>query len=663
MVFKTSGGAARVLALCFALGFLAAAGFSQSDEEKWIRDRAKTLAKDRDAKERAAAARWLGGRKSPEAVVALAKALSDPEASVREAAASALWDTGEAAAAAKPELTKTLGDSDPAVVARAAGALAAMDVSQSELAAAWRRALDGARDDATAFLAARGLIGIDPPEKLAPPILTFLSKRAEAAAKSGRYKDEDSKSAENAEKALARLLSKDPAPLLPLLDQTIARSPNSGRYVLGALASMKTVPPGAVDLALTHMRSPVAETRYAAVKLAGKMTGERQSARWIPAAIRLLADSDESVRMEACWSLKGVRGLAHEAAPELTRLLTSDPSMRVRPRAAESLEEVGDATNPVPKAAKAAVAATAKDALASAMKDKDHDLAVAAAAAYNVLQLDSAEIVAKLADAAVSGADVPARLKALQYLRNRQGQAKGIVETIRPLTRSPEKLVADDAKTAIEWIERGGTGSPAPVRAGGGGSAAPAAPPPASSSERELGGMAVLRERKLEFNEHGFNRALAKADPEAVRAYLDGGMSAKHVFADENGRTPLMILLFSTEACPARPEETRATAKALLEHGADVNATDEKKNTALIFAANHCDRQTLRILLKAGARLNARNWANLTALELSIVTGNPGLEELIDAGARLDPAKAKSFAEAYKNNPRALALIRKAAAK
>ena len=85
MVFKTSGGAARVLALCFALGFLAAAGFSQSDEEKWIRDRAKTLAKDRDAKERAAAARWLGGRKSPEAVVALAKALSDPEASVREA--------------------------------------------------------------------------------------------------------------------------------------------------------------------------------------------------------------------------------------------------------------------------------------------------------------------------------------------------------------------------------------------------------------------------------------------------------------------------------------------------------------------------------------------------------------------------------------------------
>src|SRR5438876_3041186 len=380
----------RILAFCVLLTLFPVIAVSQSDEEKWIRDRAKTLAKDRDAKERAEAARWLGGRKNPEAVAALAKALSDPEASVREAAASALWDTGEAAIAAKPELTKTLADPDAAVVARAAGALAAMDVPQSQLAEAWRRALEGARDDATAFLAARGLIGIDRPEKLAPPILTFLAKRAEAGARSGRYKDEDSKSAENAGKALERLLAKDAAPLLPLLDRTIAQSPNSGRYVLDALASIKTVPPGAVDLALSHTRSPVAETRYEAIHLAGKVATERQAARWIPEAIRLLGDPDESVRMEACWSLKGVRGLAHEAAPELTRLLAGDPSMKIRARAAESLEEIGNAINPVPKAAKTAVAATAKGALANAMKDKDHDLAVAAVAAYNVLLLDSA---------------------------------------------------------------------------------------------------------------------------------------------------------------------------------------------------------------------------------------------------------------------------------
>ncbi len=426
----------RVFFICVLLACWSGFAFAQFDEEKLVREYAKTLAKDRDAKERASAARWLGGRKQPEAVAALAKALSDPEASVREAAASALWKTGKDAAAAKPELTKTLGDPDAAVVARAAGALAVMDVPDSELADAWRRALEGARDDATAFLAARGLIGIDRPEKLAPPILTYLAKRAEAAARPapGRSSLDDRDSAENAGKALQRLLDKSAAPILPLLDRTVSESPNSGRYVLGALASVKPLPPGTVDLALAHTRSSVAETRDAAINLAGKVTDEREAARWIPEAIRLLGDPDESVRIQACWALKGVKGLAHEAAPELARLLSGESPPRVRHSAAGALEEIGNVSNPIPKSAKAAVAAAAKDALARAMKEKDHDVAGQAVAAYNVLYIDNAEIVAALADTAVNGADTAARQRALQCLRNRQGQAKGIVETIRPLT-------------------------------------------------------------------------------------------------------------------------------------------------------------------------------------------------------------------------------------
>ena len=82
-----------------------------------------------------------------------------------------------------------------------------------------------------------------------------------------------------------------------------------------------------------------------------------------------------------------------------------------------------------------------------------------------------------------------------------------------------------------------------------------------------------------------------------------------------------------------------------------------------MFAADNCDRQTLRLLLKAGAKPNRKNGSGLTALEMGIVSGNPGLEELIAAGARLDPATAKAYAEAYKNNPKALALIKKASAK
>jgi HEAT repeat protein len=662
----------RALAICIVLvAFHSGAALAQDD---LIKDYAKTLAKDRDAKERARAAHWLGGRKQPEAVAALAKALSDPDASVRQAAASALWDTGKDAVAAKPELEKALDDPVAAVVARAAGALAVMGVPDKQLAPAWRRALEGSRDDATAFVAARGLIGIDPPEKLAPAILTYLSKNAEEAENPKRTGSnfDDKKSAEAAAKALRELLNESAEPLLPLLDRTMQRSPESCRYILDALAGVRKLPPGTVDLALKYTRSPEPETRYAAIGLAGKVTAEREAARWIPEAIRLLGDRDESVRNEACWALKGVKGLSWEAAPELARLVASDPSMGVRKSAASALEEIGNVANPAPKAAKISVASAAKGPLAAAMKSKDGDLALAAVAAYNVLYIDTAEIVATLADVAVSGADVPARQRALQCLRNRQGQSRGVVETIRPLTKSPDALIADDAKTAIEWIDRGGAGSPGPIKGG----VAAAAPAPARGAAVETSaasategaakgseelGLATLRERKLAFDEPSFYRALSEADTEAIRAYLDGGMSVNLVFVDSNRRTPLMIVFFGMEAC-GTPEKGHEIVALLIKRGADVNAKDEKQNTALMFAADKCDRETLRMLLKAGAKLDAKNWAGLTALQMGIATGNPGLEELIAAGARLDSATAKAYAEAFKRNPKAVALVKKASA-
>ena len=136
-------------------------------------------------------------------------------------------------------------------------------------------------------------------------------------------------------------------------------------------------------------------------------------------------------------------------------------------------------------------------------------------------------------------------------------------------------------------------------------------------------------------------------------------MSVNHVFVDTNRRTPLMIVFFGVEACAA-PEKGHAITALLIKRGAEVNQKDEKQNTALMFAAGKCDRETLRMLLKAGAKRDAKNWAGLTALQMGIATGNPGLEELIAAGARLDPATAKAYAEAYKKNPKAVALVKKA---
>ncbi|HLN58743.1 MAG TPA: hypothetical protein VK416_09290, partial [Thermoanaerobaculia bacterium] len=55
----------------------AGSGLAQFNEEKLVKEYAKTLAKDRDPPDGASAAKWPGGKKHPEAVTALARALSD----------------------------------------------------------------------------------------------------------------------------------------------------------------------------------------------------------------------------------------------------------------------------------------------------------------------------------------------------------------------------------------------------------------------------------------------------------------------------------------------------------------------------------------------------------------------------------------------------------
>ncbi|HSS29099.1 MAG TPA: hypothetical protein VLL50_14210, partial [Usitatibacter sp.] len=53
----------------------------------------------------------------------------------------------------------------------------------------------------------------------------------------------------------------------------------------------------------------------------------------------------------------------------------------------------------------------------------------------------------------------------------------------------------------------------------------------------------------------------------------------------------------------------------------------------------------------------------LTAFEQGLVSGHDGLEELIAAGYRLPPEKAKALEQAYAGKPASLALVRKAARK
>ncbi|MFN7976452.1 MAG: ankyrin repeat domain-containing protein, partial [Acidobacteriota bacterium] len=388
-----------------------------------------------------------------------------------------------------------------------------------------------------------------------------------------------------------------------------------------------------------------------------------QVTRWAPAAIRLLSDGDENVRNAAVWSMRDAAGLAHAAAPELARILREDPSRGVRAQAAKALEEVGDASQAIPQDAKAAVAAAVKVELVEAMASRDEDLAEAAVGAYNVLYLPSDEIVSALMDAAERNASARVRYSALLCLRNREGQALAVIDRLRPLASGPDARVAEDARTAIEWIERGGRGTPEPIKTGAASrSSLPAAaagrgasPPPRTA---EGAALAKLRSLGLAFDEHGFERALLDGNVDAIVAYVDAGMSPDVRFASDNQRSPLMVAFFFKEVC--RSGHGAELVKAFVERGADLNQVDENGNTALMFAADTCDAKTIKLLLDSGARRDARNQGGLTALEMGLPSGNPGVEALIAAGARLEPAKVKGYLDAYKDNPDVVALVKKA---
>jgi HEAT repeat protein len=162
-------------------------------------------------------------------------------------------------------------------------------------------------------------------------------------------------------------------------------------------------------------------------------------------------------------------------------------------------------------------------------------------------------------------------------------------------------------------------------------------------------------------------QALMMLDSGAVKGLLDAGLEPSGDLAG-NGAPLYVVLQWAPLSCsPAvRPTQpaTKAMLKMLLERGADANAGDRNGNTPLMAAASHgCDREVMHALIASGAKLDAVGKTGLTAFEQGLVSGHDGLEELIAAGYRVAPEKAKALEKTYAARPASLALVRKAARK
>ncbi len=74
--------------------------------------------------------------------------------------------------------------------------------------------------------------------------------------------------------------------------------------------------------------------------------------------------------------------------------------------------------------------------------------------------------------------------------------------------------------------------------------------------------------------------------------------------------------------------------RALLEHGADVNARQEGGWTALHAASQNGDVEMARLLIAAGADVKARAENQQNALDLALTKGHQAMVELLDEYAQ-----------------------------
>jgi HEAT repeat protein len=640
------------LVLCAILVPALAFADDHADQLKLVERMSKQL-RSRDVSERVDAAEILGKVGIPEAVAPLTTALKDEEPRVRRAAASALWHAKDVAKPAIPALREALNDPEPSVVVRAAGALISMEVPEKELAGPLRVVLERG-DPSDRFLAARALIGIDPAGKLAQPMMEYLRKEAPDPKRkgSGSARRDNFEMGQKALRELAK--EKDRSMIAPLMAE-LPQSPQIAQPILEALGEFQPPPDHWIDTLLGELNASDSKVRDIAVVLLGKQKAKAAEVKmWAMPVSRLCGDPDASVRNAAVRALQGAGGLALDGLSGVLQQVTADSDADIRARAAEAVGDMADAQFPIDSQLKIAAARKALPVLITAAdKDPSHEVRRDAVKALNQLQLDRETIVPLLARIAVEQKDTQdVRWSALLSLRNRGKDAAAATETIRPLATDANADVRKDAQAALDAFKSEYSGEEHVTQTAAG-----------DPAVREKA-LAYLRENKVGFTESDFYRALSDVDVEKVTAFLDGGMSPNLRFANAFGDPVLRVAVEGPDACqPAvRPTSagTKAIVKLLLARGADPKGADDRGNTPLMEAAQKCDAEVVKMLLKAGADMNAKNKQGLTAFEFGLWNASDGAGALVAAGYRLPAEKAKTYREAYKNNPKSVALIDKA---
>ena len=581
-------------------------GFLEKRDRQTVEKATKDL-KDARVEKRTAAAASLAGSRNPGAVPLLIQALSDVNVGVRLAAVTSLESLRKDAQPATEALAKALGDSDDRI----------------RLAAV--RALDHMEKDA--LPAKAGLVKL-----LDDPNLTVVTDAAELLERHLGMTERD------LGKARLRVFEKsDDTRDRFLAARSLIRQADSVAIADAIIAYTKAnLDPK------DKWNNNTRIGKDALVRLV-ETTKDRKMINALSAAMRDFPIRND-IPMEALSKF--------EPKPASWRDLLIEQLSRESRR--EALWQLGTTVR-----AAADVKVWAKEAMVqeAGWDDSDRDglvdaLGAAGGAASEFIDFPLRVLAnAKNAGHRESAAEAIGKIGDPRQATSAAGKkvvAEKAIDALKAAEKDAEKDVRDEATAALEILQQ--TGRFAQDQ-----SYNKVLTTKASGDEA----LETVRSKGLGLEAGDLARALLERDIQAVTAYLDAGIDPN---AENGGETPLTSAFtacaFAARSFPKTGAGGEAAAaapvdivKLLVARGANVNRLTGPAAIPPLTRAlmSTCGPDVVRVLLKAGAKADAKDKNGGTALDIALIvpSGTDSIPDLVAGGARIPAAVLKERRGTY----------------
>lgn len=549
------------------------------------------MSRNMPAKDRVEAADSLARYEPRAAVPILIEALNETSEPVRRAAARGLWTIAQnenpevigAARAAIPALRIALGDTSISVAMNAASALERLGEPAAALADVRRKALRTPGSFAyERFLAARGLIGLDPGATLTPYVLDWLFDEHRRVATPNSSGARDNIRIANA--ALIRLVQSGDRGVLIVLERELpAARPGTGD-LLRAMALATPAPDRFAQTLVLAAGVPAAETVATAYELMPKLDTPADTEIWVPAAAHALADPRR--QGDAARALQRVAGKTALGMHELARLAESNAPGTVRVTAVEALGNASDATRDRPATVLAAAKPAALQAFQTVLaREPAGPVFDEAARALRFTERDFSRTAAMYLEALKQNRDLAAQAALLGYIAQAHSEAGPLADALRPYATASDPKVRQAAIAALDSINPSWRESGERAAAVAAGTLPRTAPPQAGAKGADL------------LKVYG---ALKDGDRAAIARLVNAGnVNLPMVMPDGavSPQTPISGVLQHCGLPQVATERVAAAVAQLVALGADPELRSPSGSTALDYAKAACPAEVQQALL------------------------------------------------------------------